>query len=113
MPGNIINLTHRAEVISQIDARRNVIIYVTAKWCGPCKNMKPILNNYFEQIKDKFDMIVIDGDEGSDARNFLKINSYPTLISYVNSERTECLVGFDEEGLEHFIVSSYHAAVYN
>ena len=39
---------------------------------------------------------------GADIVSFLKVNSFPTLISYVNKERAEALVGFDIEGLKHF-----------
>jgi len=112
MPGNIIHLTTRKELQKVISQNNAFIIDVTATWCGPCKSLKPLLHEYFEQIKDKFDLVIIDADDGADAASYLKVRSYPTLISYVNHERSECLVGFDVEGLKHFIVQSYKKAVY-
>ena len=52
-------------------------------------------------------MVIVDADEGKDIVSYLKVKGFPTLISYVNKERAESLVGFDTEGLKHFIVESY------
>ena len=113
MPGKIIHLNRRQELKEFINQSNAFIIDVTATWCGPCKKMKPLLEEYFEHIKDKFDMVIVDADEGKDIVSYLKVKGFPTLISYVNKERAESLVGFDTEGLKHFIVQSYKRAVHD
>lgn len=113
MPGKIIYLTNRNELKQFISESNAFIIDVTATWCGPCKKLKPLLEGYFDQIKDKFDMVIVDADKGADIVSFLRVKSFPTLISYVNKERSQCLVGFDTEGLKHFIIQSYQSAVYS
>ena len=90
MPGNIIHLTTRKELQKVISQNNAFIIDVTATWCGPCKSLKPLLHEYFEQIKDKFDLVIIDADDGADAASYLKVRSYPTLIVMI--ERSESLV---------------------
>ena len=113
MPGKIAHLKTRNDLKEFMNKSNAFIIDVTATWCGPCKALKPYLEQYFEQIKDKFDMVIVDEKEGADIVSFLKVNSFPTLISYVNKERAEALVGFDIEGLKHFLLQSYERAVHN
>ena len=113
MPGKIIHLNTRQELKEFINQSNAFIIDVTATWCGPCKRLKPVLMEYFEQIKEKFDLVIVDETQGADIVSYLKVRSFPTLISYVNKERAESLVGFDIEGLQHFILHSYKKAVHN
>ena len=72
-----------------------------------------IFTGWANYIKDKFDMVIVDADKGKDIVSYLKVKGFPTLISYVNKERAESLVGFDTEGLQHFILHSYKKAVHN
>ena len=113
MPGKIIHLNTRQELKEFINQSNAFIIDVTATWCGPCKKMKPLLEEYFEHIKDKFDMVIVDADKGKDIVSYLKVKGFPTLISYVNKERAEALMGFDIDGLQHFILNSYKKTVHN
>ena len=73
----------------------------------PCKTIKPYVNQGFEQMKSHFDMVIVDADEGSDICSFLKVKAYPTLVSFVNKEMVETVVGADIKGLQHFFNASY------
>ena len=56
----IINL----EGISNFDLEQNKIslICFSAKWCGPCNHMKPILEEISEEFKDSVDVYNVDVD---------------------------------------------------
>ncbi len=58
-------------------------------------------------MKSHFDMVIVDADEGSDICSFLKVKAYPTLVSFVNKEMVETVVGADINGLQHFFNASY------
>ena len=58
------------------------LIYFTASWCGPCKMMKPILDNFISKNSDKVSITKIDVDSNREAALSYQINSVPTFIVF-------------------------------
>ena len=52
-------------------------------------------------------MVIVDADEGADICSFLKVKGFPTLVSFVNKEMVESVVGADIPGIKHFFNESY------
>ena len=107
MPGNIVQLKTRQEL--QVFAKKSnaFIIDFTATWCGPCKTIKPLIDTAWEQMKTKFDMVIVDADEGCDICSSLKVKGFPTLVTFINKEMVESVQGADIEGVKHFFNASY------
>tara|TARA_B100001540_G_C15242675_1_gene389066 strand:+ start:84 stop:419 length:336 start_codon:yes stop_codon:yes gene_type:complete len=107
MPGKVVQLKTRDELKVFIKTSNAFIIDFTATWCGPCKEIKPLINMAWDKIKSHFDLVIVDADEGSDICSFLKVKGYPCLVSYVNKEMVESVLGADVEGIKHFFNESY------
>ena len=107
MPGKIIHLKTRQELKEFTNKSNAFIIDFTATWCGPCKDIKPLVEQAFEQMKTQFDMVIVDADEGTDICSFMKVRAFPTLISFVNKEMVESVVGADMPGIKHFFNTTY------
>ena len=54
------------------------IIVFTAEWCGPCKKLKPILDNLEDKMNLK--IIRIDVEKEDEAVENYTIRSIPTIV---------------------------------
>lgn len=59
-----------------------VLVDFTAEWCGPCKMMKPILEELHQAMGDGLRILKVDVDKNPAAASSLNVSGVPTLILY-------------------------------
>jgi len=69
-----------------INGETPVLVDFFAEWCGPCKMMKPVLEQLRGSMGDQIRILKIDIDKTPATANALQIQSVPTLILFQNGK---------------------------
>jgi thioredoxin 1 len=70
-----------------------VLIDVYAKWCGPCKQISPIIDQISLEFMDQLHVGKLNADENRDILVELGVRNIPTLILFKNGEIIERSTG--------------------
>ncbi|MGN6616260.1 MAG: thioredoxin [Ilyomonas sp.] len=65
-----------------LEGERPVLVDFSAEWCGPCKMMKPILDDLHKQMGDSVRILKIDVDRNPKLSAAYQISGVPTLILF-------------------------------
>lgn len=76
-----------AETFSEIIKSNNLtLVDFYAEWCGPCKIMKPVLQNLKQRIGDKARILEVDVDRTPLVATTYRIQGVPTFMLFRNGE---------------------------
>lgn len=90
-----------------------VFVQFTASWCGPCKKISPIVNDFIRSNSSKLLCCRLDVDRNADLYSYLKrkrlINGIPCLYYYDKSNHsiapTSTITGGSVERVAMFLDS--------
>ena len=67
--------------------------YFSAKWCGPCKQIAPALDELNEEFGDQLTIAKVNIDENPETPSKYGVRGIPTLILFKDGEIASTKVG--------------------
>ena len=78
---------------TEVKNNKNLIIDFWAEWCGPCKQIGPILEDIADDENNSITVAKINIDENPRTATTYGIRSIPTMLLFNNGELIDTKVG--------------------
>src|SRR5688500_3500667 len=99
-PGLIKDTTtqgFREDVVAE-SANQPVLVDFWAPWCGPCKQLTPVIEKVVRAAKGKVKLVKMNIDEHPQIPGQLGIQSIPAVIAFQNGQPVDGFMGALPEG---------------
>ena len=110
---NIIDINQDQFVEHVVEKSKTtpVLVDFWAPWCGPCKQLTPILESVVKKKKDKVILAKINVDENQGIASQLNIQSIPTVYGFVDGKPIDAFQGAQPESkIEEMVNKMIEAA---
>ena len=75
------------------NSQLSILIDFWAEWCGPCKQIGPILEEIGEEKKDKLKIFKLNVDENPQTPQKFGVRGIPTLMLFKDGKLIDTKVG--------------------
>ena len=96
---NVIDINQDQFVAEVVEKSKStpVIVDFWAPWCGPCKQLTPILESLVNKKNGKVILVKINVDENQGIAGQLNIQSIPTVYGFVDGKPIDAFQGAQPE----------------
>jgi putative thioredoxin len=95
--------TFMADVV-ETSRKVPVIVDFWAPWCGPCKQLGPMLEKLVKQANGKVRMVKVNVDENQQLAAQMRVQSIPAVFAFVDGQPVDGFMGaLPESQIKQFI----------
>ena len=102
-----INESDFEEKVLSASSSSLILVDFWAPWCGPCKQLTPILEKIINSAKGKVKLVKINIDENQQIASQLRIQSIPAVFAFKDGQPVDAFQGLlPEKKIIEFIEKS-------
>lgn len=96
-----------------IEASKSALVLVDfwADWCGPCKQLTPVIESVVRSYNGKVRLAKVNVDENQAIAGQLRIQSLPTVYAFLNGQPVDGFAGVQPESAIRALVDKHLGAV--
>ena len=84
----------KSQFDEKINAKGVVLVDFFADWCGPCKRLKPVLE---EVSAENIVVYSVDVDSNKDLAERFQVSSLPTVLIFKDGTKVDQFIGVHEK----------------
>ena len=93
MSANAVTVTDASFNADVLQSDKPVLVDFWAVWCGPCRQVSPVLDEIAKENADKITLAKVNIDENPEVARQYQIMSIPTMNVYKGGKVVKTIVG--------------------
>jgi len=93
-----VHVTEQSFDQEVVKAETPVLVDFWAEWCGPCRLIAPIVEDFAQEYEGKLKVAKVDVDDNQNLAMKFSIMSIPTLGVFKGGQLVERIVGYMPKG---------------
>ena len=97
--GNALEFTDANFQTEVLQSDKPVVVDFTATWCGPCRQLTPIIEDLAQEYSGKVKVGKVDIDQSQEVAGRYGIMSVPTVLFFKGGKMVDTMVGLSSKGV--------------